>query len=774
MRAGASVCCVLLVTSVSSAVNASAAETAAADESVGLEEIVVTAQKREETLSSVPMSITALSGDQLRDRGVTDVKDLAKVTPGLSYVESGSSTPVFSLRGVGFFDTSLGARPTVTVYDDEIPLPFSIMAQGASLDLARVEVLKGPQGTLFGQNSTGGAINYVAAKPTATFEGGGTLSYGRFNTVDTTGYLSGPLAPELDGRLALRVLRSDDWQYSITRNDTLGAKQFYQGRQLLDWKPLDNLSFELNLNGFRDRSDTQAAQLVGRIYSVPALASAVPVIESFPIAPANDRAADWDPGRDLDRDNSFYQVALRGNYVIDSDKLALTSLTAYSNMDVRQAVDQDGTPVTASLTDIVGNLSSLSQEIRASGELGPTTYVLGGNYSNDYTHESDDFQFPYTTSGSPGGSGVPGLVADDSLLTGRQRYITKAVFGNFDWKVTPEWIGHAGLRYTDVTLDAEGCSRAGNATSATTYSILVSALRAQAGLAPINIPVGDCVSVDTTLTPGERIDHLDERNVSWRTGLDWKPASDVLLYANVSRGYKSGSAPTIPAIEQSELAPVTQESVLAYELGFKAPLVDRLLDATGALFYDRYTDKQLQGREPTILGVLPALVNVPKSRIEGAEFQLNALPLHGLALSLGGTYLDTKVLGDFNNYTILGLPANFRGEAFPYTPKYQLVGDVSYQTPVTDNLYAIAGADLDFRSKTNAGFGDDPRLSIDAYTLTDLRLGVRNAGQKWEATLYVHNLTDRYYWTNVARLSDVIRRYTGEPRTFGIQLSGSF
>src|SRR3546814_508057 len=128
-------------------------------------DIVVTASKRAENLSDVPMSITAISGDSLREKGITDIQGLVKVTPGLSYTDSGQGTPVFSLRGVGFFETSIGARPTVSVYTDEVPLPFSVMAQGAAFDLERVEVLKGPQGTLFGSNSTGGAINYIAAKP---------------------------------------------------------------------------------------------------------------------------------------------------------------------------------------------------------------------------------------------------------------------------------------------------------------------------------------------------------------------------------------------------------------------------------------------------------------------------------------------------------------------------------------------------------------------------------------------------------------------------------
>ncbi|HUD93469.1 TonB-dependent receptor plug domain-containing protein [Sphingobium sp.] len=138
----------------------------------GLGDIIVTAQKREQAINDVPLSITAASGEKLANQGVTNVSDLVKIVPGFNYTESAFATPVYTLRGIGFYDTSLAAKPTVSIYQDQVPIPFSIMTRGATLDLERVEVLKGPQGTLFGSNATGGAINYIAAKPTSTFKAG--------------------------------------------------------------------------------------------------------------------------------------------------------------------------------------------------------------------------------------------------------------------------------------------------------------------------------------------------------------------------------------------------------------------------------------------------------------------------------------------------------------------------------------------------------------------------------------------------------------------------
>jgi len=185
------------------------APTAAPPEIQSEGEIVVTAQKRTERANEVPLSITAVSGDQLLKQGISTPADLVKVTPGLTYTESVSALPVYTIRGIGFFDDSTADSPAVSVYVDQVPLPFAIMTEGASLDPERVEVLKGPQGTLFGQNSTGGAINYVAAKPKDHFSAGADLTYARFNEVDAQGFVTGQLADGLTFRLADRA--ADRW-----------------------------------------------------------------------------------------------------------------------------------------------------------------------------------------------------------------------------------------------------------------------------------------------------------------------------------------------------------------------------------------------------------------------------------------------------------------------------------------------------------------------------------------------------------------------------------
>ena len=194
-------------------------------DSFGVSEIVVTAQKRSESANKVGMSITAISGDSLMQRGITSTEDLIKVVPGFQQTEAPRGTPVYAIRGIGFDDSTLGSNSTVALYSDEVPISFAPQARFATLDLERVEVLKGPQGTLFGQNSTAGAINFIAAKPRGVFEAGFDASYGRFNTFELRGFVSGGLSDTLSVRVAGMTAQSSGSQKRYTRDEELGDKR---------------------------------------------------------------------------------------------------------------------------------------------------------------------------------------------------------------------------------------------------------------------------------------------------------------------------------------------------------------------------------------------------------------------------------------------------------------------------------------------------------------------------------------------------------------------
>lgn len=747
--------------------NVQGIEPAENEQSTG--DIIVTAQKRSESLRNVPMSITAISGDQMQRRGISDVASLAKITPGFSYVETGQSVPVYSLRGVGFFDTSLGARPTVSVYLDQMPLTFSIMAAGAAMDLERVEVLKGPQGTLFGGNATGGAINYIAAKPKSTFGAGMNGSYSRFGTIDAQSYVTGPLSGTLNVRLATRIVRGDAWQRSYTRNDKLGKQKLLQGRFIADWTPTSEVRFELNANGYVDHSDTQAGQLVAIVYSRPTAASSYPLLGTYPLPPKNNQAADWDPGRKFSRNNSFYQLGLRSEVDL-TDGITLTSLTSFARAKIDQVTDVDALAITNDTNSTRGVVKSLNEELRIGGRAGIAQWIIGANYAREESFEDGLSEYLYATSTASFAS-FEGKW-DRAFATGRQTFDNKAVFGNVDLDVGTKIVLHGGIRYTRTKLDYSSCSRAGDASTGLVVTNFVNSLRRNVGLGPIPlIAAGQCLSIGLDLTSGALAGQFNESNASWRAGADWKPVKGVLVYANASKGYKSGNSPVLNALTQAQLRPVAQESVLAYEVGLKANIIPRILEASGAGFYYDYRDKQVKGRSiatPNVLGVSELVVNIPKSRIWGVEGQISLFPTEGLSVTGGGTYIDSQVQSSFPNFSILGTPANFKGEAFPYTPKFQAVGDVAYEHSLSSSLTGTWGASYSYRTKTVAGFGVSDVLSINAYGLLDLRAGVKDADNRWRVELFGRNVTNAYYWTNVGRVFDVARRLTGRPATYGI------
>lgn len=263
------VCTYPLALAVASFSLAAQQDTQASRSSRALEEIVVTANKREQTINEVGLTIQSASGEALRNRGISDVGDLSKLVPGFVATQSTFATPVYTLRGIGLYDSTIGAAPAVAIYADEISRNFPMMSDALELDIERVEVLKGPQGTLFGQSSTGGAINYILNKPTDYFDAGIDLSYERFEKTEMAGFVSGPVADTLNARLAVKTTQGGAWQKSISRpHDENGDTNKTMGRLSLDWKPTDRVQIQTTVTAARDKSDTQAPQYMGSFYNI--------------------------------------------------------------------------------------------------------------------------------------------------------------------------------------------------------------------------------------------------------------------------------------------------------------------------------------------------------------------------------------------------------------------------------------------------------------------------------------------------------------------------
>jgi iron complex outermembrane receptor protein len=780
------------------------AQTAALPSAAGqqdqLQEILVTANKREERLSDVGLAVAVVGGADLSNQQITSLQDLAKTIPSLSYANSANGTPVYTLRGVGFYETSIGSYPAVSIYQDQIPLSFPVLTRHSAFDLDRVEVLKGPQGTLFGQNSTGGAINYIAAKPTSTFEAGADLSYGRFNDVLGSFYLSGPINDQLRARFAVQSQRADGWQQSNSRRgDTNGRIDYDTARFQLDYQPAERLHFLFAVNAWVDRSDTQAPQFFAFNLQQPVIDAG---LRTSQISPLTDRAADWTPGF-TGADNSMSQVSLRTDINL-TDDLILTSLSSYTHYRQAQEDEGDGLPISdLDLSHDRGTINSFSQEVRVSNSgKDRLRWVAGANYERSNVLQDAEVYFPdsstNTTFGQPNYffPGAPGYPIRSADYYTRQQFTNAAGFGNLEFDVLPTITLKGGARYTDSKDKAKICSAnysdlAGNA-GQLFYNVLL-------GGAFGPYVAGDCFVINASPNavgnvaagaPGQYIGSLDEHNVSWRGGIDWKPVPGLLLYANAAKGYKAGSFPTVSASSFVQYLPVKQESILSYETGAKISLLDRKLEIDGAAFYYDYKDKQLRSKLLALpFGILDVLQNIPKSSVKGAELSISARPVRGLAVNAAVTYLEATI-DQFTGINAGGVTGDFADTPIPFTPKWQFATNVDYDFSISDRWGGFVGTSFTYRSDTVAIVGgnlpfpvspnntvnglpvspvSDP-YSIGSYGLLDLRAGLQTVDKRWRYTVWGKNVTNRYYWNNVVATFDTIGRYTGMPATYGVSV----
>ncbi|WP_167706659.1 TonB-dependent receptor [Sphingobium fuliginis] len=736
---------------------AEGSEASVAEETLSVGEIIVTASKREQSINKVGAPITAMSGDALQERTVVSAADLASVVPGLNYSPTDTGSTVFTLRGVGYTDSTLSAYPDVTVYLDQVPLPFPLIAGLANFDVSRVEVLKGPQGTLFGANATGGAINYIANKPTSHLSGGVTLNYGRFNDLMVDANISGPLSQDLLFRVAGRVHQSDDWQYSYTRDDTTARTSNWALRTLLNWTPTDRLTFDLNVNGWQDKSTYQQPQFFEFDIKFPFAAQ--PYELNYPTAPNNARAADWVQHLPLRNNTWLFQASLQTRYML-TDDITLTSLSSYIHAKQDAVPQQGGANFENSVYGSNGTFDDYFQELRLdNGSAGTFRWTLGLNYAQDDVSEGHQAWFAENSAGI-----VLSTSGDKSSLD--QDTKNYAAFGAVEYDVGDYITLKGGLRYTETKRVGYACTiDPGDGTLNALFNLLQSKVLQQ----------GDCISINPATGMSEPVSGtIKEDNLSYRAGIDFKVARDVLLYVNTSRGYKAGGFPSVDASTTLQYLPVKQESVTNYEGGIKARLFDRKVLFNGAVFYYKYKDKQLRSKiiDP-VYGALTNTVNVPKSHIFGLEAELSTAPLDGFSFNLSGTYLDAKI-DEFVGVNAGGIAGDFAGTRMPFAPKFSINAGIGYETPITDNLKLNLAADLAYRSKTNVLVGGTPSFDLPSYTTLDLRAGVETEDGKWKAFIYGKNVTNEFYLTNVVQQYDLNNRITGMPVTYGISISRKF
>ena len=511
-------------------------------------------------------------------------------------------------------------------------------------------------------------------------------------------------------------------------------------------------------------------------------------------------------------DRKFYQLALRTDFDV-TDDITLTSLTSYDHYTQKQATDGDGMEVVAyDLQRGEGSIKSFNQELRiANDATNSFRWLLGANYEKSKTFEDQMLRYFANSNYYPNN-----LYINSSGELLRQNVRSYALFASFEYSVTPELTLKAAGRYNNMR------NRAFNLAYTQTNGNVDKLFNILGGISglpftpigpsdsytlnstPPSLPKGVTLLSPTASgaaglgvpgTPMEAI--LKENNTSWRIGIDYQATPDMLFYANVSKGYKAGSFPALAAAQYVSALPVVQESVLAYEVGLKASMLDKKMQVNLAGFYYDYRNKQVRGKLfDFVFGTLDTLVNIPKSRIYGAEAEISLRPTDGLSINGAVTYLNSKVQKYFG-YDIFGGVDNpdfnpagdnredLSGNPLPYTPKWSGVFNVDYR-PNPQGGTPFIGITVSARSGQDAAIGggvttlpDGPRYriapgvgpypyTIKGYATVDGRLGYEAEEGKWKVMVWGKNILNKYYWTAVVPSSDSSARFAGRPATYGV------
>ncbi|HVW70857.1 MAG TPA: TonB-dependent receptor [Steroidobacteraceae bacterium] len=732
-----------------------------------LVEITVTAQKREQALNDVGLSVSVTTGEELAAVGITEVTDLPKVTSGFTVGKTYTGYPVFSIRGINFNASQFSAAPAVTTYLDEAPLPYGPMSSGVLYDIQRVEVLKGPQGTLFGQNATGGSINLIAAKPTSDFAAGISGELNDFGAAELTGFASGPVSDTLRVRFAATTSQGGAWQrgYYLKPEQRNGDQEKGAARVLLEWQPTDALTINLNLNGFYDHSQPQLPQLASVNIAVPG--NGYPGLQDYPL-PTDARAAESDVSARYNNRNT--QEALRIDWDM-APHARLTSITNYVDSKFFQPMEASGTADPLIHLVSLGTGRSFSEEFRLSGALlaDRLNYTIGGNLQRDHmldAHQNEDI-LHFST--------LPPNTRLNSIYTETNR--ANAAFANADFSLA-RWISvTGGVRYTSTRQTMHGCTADGGDGSASgLFGYVANELRAATGQAPTDLFVpGGCITISDigappSFLPVQTNVAQSQDNVSWRGGVNFKTPDGDLYYVLASRGFKAGVFPFQDTILASQAQPVRQEELTAYEAGFKLALAAHRVQLNGAVFYYDYLDKQFFTYQPSPLGPSATIVNIPKSHVIGQDLEITALPALGLTLHAAVTHISTRV-GNFQGYDIQLAVVDFTGKSFNFAPDWSATAGAEYTWPTGAGPALFVGADAVLESTTYADLGENPATEIPARTVFDARLGLQTG--RWRVGLWGRNLGNKYYWNTVAPGGpDTNVKFAGAPRTFG--LSGSY
>ncbi len=761
----------------------------------GLEEIVVTAQKREQSIQDVGISITAFGGEQLKEMGFQDSFDVARMTPGVHISgNNGGQKTLFTIRGVTQNDFNDQTEAPVAVYVDEGYVGFGQGQVFGMLDLERVEVLKGPQGTLFGRNATGGLVHFVSNRPTRETEGYLDVTYGSYNQARVESALGGPLTDTLSGRVSVMYNRFDeildnDYPNRATTLDgnplTYGGEDTFnddtlalRGQALFE--PTDNLDVLIIGSYGRTRTGTApflemptvpifdaAGNHVGTIVAGPDETREAMAPDGTPInhplsfdadtvrPPGGNlygpscTPADWEDlecsmDYAFDDLNSTDTYGVQGKVTWESDLFTLTSISDYKNFEKFQGITADGGPASTVEALFDADARQFSQELRLNGELDRTRWVAGLYYLNI------DLDAGFSITADPNALFLPlvGVPWEDTALS-KLETSSWSVFGQLEFDVTDRITFIGGLRTIWESKDFTGEETFFLSTSPT-------ALETDIPLFPVQ----------------PKTDHEQDKTLwSGKVQFDWHPVDDVLLYAGINRGVKAGgfNAPVtfgqgFPAAD----IPYGEEILLSYETGFKW---DNLFGGTsrlnGSFYYYDYKDYQ-----GFFFTQVTGFVRNVDAEYKGFELEFYTNPIEGLDLALAGSYIDTDIFD-----VQLG-PGVFVDTEASFTPDTQLSGWLRYHWPQEVFGGRIAThADFNYSASFYDNIRNFDASKMPEYVIGNVRVDWTSGDEQWLASFFINNIADERYFTIGYDLSNATGSNSlvpGKPRWFGASLRYSF
>ena len=712
-----------------------------------LEEIVVTSQRREQSLQDTPVAVTALTSVELQERGLINTFDLANAVPNVTSFTSlggGSSHGQYFIRGLGLFDFIMTAEPAVGFYLDGVYIARSTGAALDLVDVERIEVLKGPQGTLFGRNTTAGAIQVITKNPAREFEANAEITVGERDRVDARGKVSIPLVKDqLFLKVAAATINQDGWGKRLLTGEESSDRNRDVFRGQLEWEPSDDLNFRFIGDYTRTRQKGHTEQIFNVVQTPPGGFTSSDAYDAVFLAPQGlpsiDSFVATDPDEsfaneaNIDR-NDIYGFSLTASWDI-TDYITAKSITAYRNTESHTGWDLDGTPYPEIEQEIQVDHEQTSQEIQLSGRAfkDRLNWLVGFFYFHE--RGTDLENIPFFQAIAATGMGRVGRGFKEYVEVGPPLFIfvgtdTKsyAGYGQGTYSLTEKLAVTAGVRYTyEKKFDDNYLS-------------------------------GPLVRPFNTLQD-------DWNDTSPKFGIEYHWQEDLMFYASVSRGFRSGIfngralGPVVPPAADPE-------TIWAYEGGVKSEWFDNRLRANLAGFFYDYND--LQGL--TLEAGAVILGNIAAVELWGFEAEFVARPVDNLELQLGIGHTAQDIT-EVAPGAVISITPDTR---IPGSPEWSVLASGQYTVPVGDWGNLTFRADYSYKSSYEFLLPNTPLEGEDGYDLLNLGLSFTPSSERWSLRFFVDNVTDERYRAMAEDVSlfgfnTVVGAYS-DPREWGLTL----